>query len=151
MLRIFIAVAMTALAQGTAGGPDKTAVMGSVNQFIDAFNKGDTKTAAAACADQTSIIDEFPPHEWHGPGGCATWMKDYDADAKKNGITDGVVTLRAPKHLDVTADRAYVVVPADYAYKQKGKDMKQTGSILTVALQKGSAGWRITGWAWSRN
>jgi hypothetical protein len=53
--------------------------------------------------------------------------------------------------LDVTADRAYVVVPADYTYKQKGKAMKQTGSILTVALQKGSAGWRITGWAWSRN
>jgi hypothetical protein len=72
-------------------------------------------------------------------------MKDYDADAKKNGITDGVVTLRAPKHLDVVADRAYVVVPADYTYKQEGKEMKQTSSILTVALHKGSAGWRITG------
>ena len=29
--------------------------------------------------EQTSIVDEFPPHEWHGPGACATWAKDFDA------------------------------------------------------------------------
>ena len=26
----------------------------------------------------------------------------------------------------------------------------QIGSLLTIALQKGDAGWRITGWAWSK-
>ena len=83
----------------------------------------------AACADQTSIIDEFPPHEWHGVGGCTKWIADYEADSKKNGITDGVVTLGTPKHVDVTADRAYVVVPADYSYKQKGKPVKETASM----------------------
>jgi hypothetical protein len=50
----------------------------------------------------------------------------------------------------VTADRAYIVVPATYAYKQKGKPMKESGSTLTLALQKGATGWRITGWAWSK-
>jgi len=140
---------LIALAQGA--GSDKAPVIAPVRQIVDAFNKGDTKTAAAVCADQTSIIDEFPPHEWHGPGGCAKWMADYDADAKKNRITDGVVTLGTPKHVDITADRAYVVVPADYAYKQKGKAVKETGSLLTVALQKGAAGWRITGWSWTKN
>jgi hypothetical protein len=148
---IFIAVALIALAQGTTAGPDTAAVMAPVHQFVDAFNKGDTKTAAAACADQTSIIDEFPPHEWHGAGGCAKWMRDFDADSKRNGITDGVVTLGAPKHVDVTADRAYVVVPADYVYKQKGKTVREAGSILTVALRKGAAGWRITAWAWAKS
>jgi hypothetical protein len=29
--------------------------------------------------------------------------------------------------------------------------MKETGSILTVVLQKSAVGWRITGWAWSKN
>ena len=66
------------------------------------------KAVAATCADQAFIIDEFPPHEWHGAGACAKWMDDYDADAKKNGITDGIVTLGVPLHVDVTADRAYV-------------------------------------------
>jgi ketosteroid isomerase-like protein len=148
---IFIALALAALAQGTTAAQDKTAVMASVHQFVDAFNKGDTKTAVAACADQTFIIDEFPPYEWRGPGGCAKWANDYDADAKKNGVTDGVVTLGTPRHVDITADRAYVVVPADYTYKQKGKVVKESGSMLTVVQQKGAAGWRIIAWAWAKN
>jgi hypothetical protein len=117
---------------------------------VDGFNKGDTKTAVAACADQTSIIDEFPPHEWHGVGACSNWANDYDADTRKNGITDGSVTLGRPRHIDITGDRAYVVVPANYAYKMKGKLVKEIGSTLTVALQKGEAGWRITAWSWTK-
>jgi ketosteroid isomerase-like protein len=146
-----IAVGLTALLRGTTAGPDTAGVMASVHQFVDAFNKGDTKTVAAACSDQTSIIDEFPPHEWHGAGGCAKWMQDYDAAAKKEGITDGVVTLGTPRHIDITADRAYVVVPADYAYKQKAKPVKETGSLFTLVLQKSAPGWRIVGWAWTKN
>jgi hypothetical protein len=151
MHSVVMALGLAALVQGTTAGSDKTAVMASIHQFVDAFNKGDTKTAAAACASETSIIDEFPPHEWHGAGGCSKWIDDFDADAKKNGITDGVVTLRTPKHVDIAADRAYVVVPADYSYKQKGKTLKEVGSLLTVVLQKGTGGWRITAWAWSKN
>ena len=151
MRRILIALALAVLAQGATVAQDKTAVMAPVHQFVGAFNKGDTKTAVAACADQTSIIDEFPPHEWHGSGACAKWANDFDADAKKKGITDEVVTLGSPRHIDITGDRAYVVVPADYAYKQKGKSVKETGSILTVALQKSAAGWRMTGWSWAKN
>ena len=151
MYSVVAAIGLIAFGQGAVSSPERTAVMAAVHQFVDAFNKGDTKTAAAACAEQTSIIDEFPPHAWHGAGGCAKWMSDYDADAKKNGITDGSVTLGAPKHVAVTGDRAYVVVPADYAYKQKGKPVKEIASILTVALQTGAAGWRITAWSWSKS
>jgi hypothetical protein len=125
-------------------------VMATVNRFVDGFNKGDAG-ASAACADETSILDEFPPHEWHGPGACAKWMSDYDADAKKNGITDGVVTLGTPKHLDIASDRAYVVIPSTYAFKMKGKPVKETGAAFTFALRKGEAGWRITGWSWAKN
>ena len=131
--------------------PASAAVMVTVQNFVAAFNKGDTKAAAAVCAEQTSIIDEFPPYEWHGIGACAKWMGEYDADAKKNGITDGVVTLGKPSHVDVTVDRAYVVVPANYTYKQKGAAVTEAGSILSIALQKGPAGWRMTGWAWAKH
>lgn len=46
----------------------------SRRQFIDGFNKGDTKSAFAAC--DISIIDEFAPHLWTGPN--ATITKHYD-------------------------------------------------------------------------
>jgi ketosteroid isomerase-like protein len=126
-------------------------VLKFVHQFVDGFNKGDTKAILATCADQTSIIDEFPPHEWHGSGACAKWLGDFEADAKKNGITDGVVTLGKVSHNDVTGDRAYVVVPADYAFKRNGKPEKEVGSIMAIALQKGSSGWKITGWSWAKH
>jgi ketosteroid isomerase-like protein len=138
-------------AAGSAAASDQSAVMASVHQFIDAFNTGDTKTALTACASPVSIIDDFAPHAWEGPTACADWANAYNADAKKNGITDGIVTLGAPWHVDVTGDRAYVVVPTTYTYKQNGKPLTESGSIFTVALKKVAAGWRITGWAWARH
>ena len=60
MHKIFIALAvafLTAafLAAAPAAPSEKTDMMVPVHQFVDGFNKGDTKTALAACADQTSI------------------------------------------------------------------------------------------------
>ncbi|MGB8889528.1 MAG: nuclear transport factor 2 family protein [Candidatus Korobacteraceae bacterium] len=148
--KLLIALAVAVLATGMAAASENTEVMAPVHQFVDGFNHGDTTSALAACADQTSIIDEFPPHEWHGAGACTSWMNDYIANAKKNGISDGIVTLGKPWHIDVTADRAYVVVPANYSFKINGKPMKETGSTFIFALQKTNAGWRITGWAWGQ-
>jgi hypothetical protein len=132
-------------------GSAQTAVLATVNQFVDGFNKGDTKMILASCAEQTSILDEFPPHEWHGAGACAKWITDFDADAKKNGISDGVVTLSNPLHVDITSDRAYVVIPANYIFKLKGKPESELGSIITLTLQRGPTDWRITGWSWAKH
>jgi len=148
--RILLAFIATVLAVGPALAADKDDVMAPIRQFVDGFNKGDVKSAVAACAEQTSIIDEFPPHEWHGAGACQTWANDFDADAKKNGVTDGKVTLGKPRHVDVAGDRAYVVVPTAYTYKLKGKAAKESGSQLTIALQKGANGWKMTAWTWSK-
>ena len=117
-----VALSLAALATfstAQTSGSAQTAVLATVNQFVDGFNKGDTKMALAACADQTSIIDDFPPHEWHGTGACAKWMSDFDADAKKNGDTDGMVKLLKPSHVDITGARAYLVIPANFNFKQK--------------------------------
>ena len=151
MYRFLLALAMTVLAAGPAFAADaRTEVMVTVNQFLDGFNKGDTKAAIAACTDEMSILDEFAPFEWHGAGALANWFSAYEADAKKNGITDGFVTLGKPRHIDVDGDRAYVVVPANYMYKRNGKPVKEIGSTLTGALVKGDAGWHISGWAWGK-
>jgi hypothetical protein len=151
MLIPFTLAVFAAYSTAQAPGSAQTAVLAPVHQFVDGFNKGDTKKFLAACADQTSILDEFPPYEWHGSGACAKWASDIEADAKKNGITDGVVTLSNPSHVDITADRAYVVIPANYTFKQKGKPISEAGSIITLTLQKSPGGWRITGWSWAKH
>jgi ketosteroid isomerase-like protein len=151
MHKLSLALAVTILAAAPAAATDQADVMAPIYQFIDGFNKGDVKSAVAACADQTSIIDEFAPYEWHGTGACSHWAAAFDADAKKNGITPGAVKLGKPRHVDVTGNHAYVVVPTDYAFTQKGKPVKEKGSTLTVALEKEAAGWRITAWTWSKH
>jgi ketosteroid isomerase-like protein len=151
MDKILILLALAGLAPAQPSDSGKSAVLAIVHQFVDGFNKGDTKTALAACADQTSIIDEFPPHEWHGPEACTRWMNDYDANARKQGLSDGIVTLSSPLHVDVAGDRAYVVIPANYTLKQNGKPVRETGSTFTFALQKSPAGWRIIGWSWAKH
>ena len=148
---IFFALALTVVAALPVTATDQSDVMTTVRKSIESFNQGDVKAFTAVCADQASVIDEFPPYAWHGAGACTKWADDYAADAKKNGITDGVVTLGAPLHVDVAGDRAYVVVRASYKFKQNGKLVQETGSILAVALQKSEAGWRMTGWAWAKH
>lgn len=149
---VFVVLAVGASATSAqTGSSQDAAVMSTVSQFVSSFNEGDTKAAAAACGDETSIIDAFPPHEWHGAGACSRWMNDYDADAKTNGITDGFVTLGKPRHVFITGDLAYVVVPADYTFKKNGKPGKESGSMFALVLQKGAAGWRIRGWSWAQN
>jgi hypothetical protein len=74
---------LVALGLTSTAGAQQADVMVPVRQFVDAFNKGDTLTVAAVCAAQTSIIDEFPPYEWHDAGACSTWMSDYDTKKGK--------------------------------------------------------------------
>jgi hypothetical protein len=103
-----VVVVMLAGLAVAAESPDQAAAMKLVNQFVDGFNKADSKTVLASCAHQTAIIDAFAPYTWQS---CTTWLDAYNAWAKKSGITDGAVTLAAPKVADITGDRAYVVVP----------------------------------------
>src|SRR2546422_7757125 len=107
MHKVMIALVAALLAAGPLVASEKTDVMEAVQRAVDAFNKGDTQTLVASCTDQMCIIDEFSPFEWHGAGTCSKWLADYDADAKKSGITDGIVRIGKPRHVDVTGDRAY--------------------------------------------
>jgi ketosteroid isomerase-like protein len=145
---LLAALAIVSLA-GPARASDEADAVAPIKQFIDGFNKGDAKTALAACASPAVVIDEFAPFLWQGANACADWANDFDADAKKNGITDGFVKLSKPRHVYVSGDRAYVVVPTAYDYKRNGKKVSQTGAVMAVTLQKGAAGWKITGWSWA--
>jgi hypothetical protein len=146
VMTAFVLVVLLAGLAVAAESPDQAAAMKVVNQFVDGFNTADSKTVLATCAHQTAIIDAFAPYTWQS---CSMWMEAYNAWAKKSGIMEGMVTLAAPKLVDITGDRAYVVVPASFAYKQNGKPMNQDGAVWTLVLQKGTAGWRITAWAWA--
>jgi ketosteroid isomerase-like protein len=121
-----------------------------VKKFVEAMNKGDVRAVAALHAPQASIVDELPPYHWMGNSAVADWARDVDTDFKKREITEPKIVLQKPLHVDITGDRAYVVVPATLNYREKKKSRSQKGSLLTVSLQKYADGWLIAGWAWTR-
>jgi ketosteroid isomerase-like protein len=137
----------TKKAKAPAQTDDQKAAMAVVHQFVDSFDKGDVKSAVATCADNASIIDEFPPYNWQG---CQNWADTYGSVAKQEDLTDGHVTLSKPLHVDVKGDRAYIVVPASFSYKQKGKLKSEPNARFTLALQKQGDTWKIVAWAWGK-
>ena len=138
-----------AIAAPASVASDKTDVVDAVRRYVDNLDPDKLQTALAMCDSQVSIIDEFPPHEWHGPTACADWWKGLLAYNDKSGVTDGSATLGTPQTVDVNEDHAYYVAPMKYTYKQRGKSIKETASFA-VALRRTQAGWRITGWAYAK-
>ena len=96
MPKVVIAVAIAVVGTGPVVASQEADVMAPVRQFVDGFNKSDIKMAQAACADQTFIIDDFPPHEWRGSGATSKWFLDLTRMGKKNGMSDSFVTYSSP-------------------------------------------------------
>ena len=120
MSRVMTALAVSLLIAAPAFASDRSDILSVLNQWNDA----DEAKAVAACADEASVIDDVPPFEWHGPGACSRWQKDYDAYLEKEGMTDATGTVGKPRQLIITGDRAYAVVPTTFAYTKKGKPAK---------------------------
>lgn len=124
--------------------------MSTVHRYIDAFNEGDVKGMAAAFAVPGSILDGMPPHVWQGTTAAEDWYRDVLINTKKEGASDFVVTLGTPRHMEITGDAAYLVVPATMRFKVHGKQITQSGAVFTLALRQLSEGWRIAAWAWAK-
>jgi hypothetical protein len=145
ILALIACIPLAPAATAAVGG-DLTA---PIRQFIDAFNSGDTKSEYAACAKGDIVImDEFAPHLWVGPRAPQQWAADYDKHAQATGVTDGRVTYGAPTRKEVEGDKAYVIVPTVYLYKEHGKPLVEEGQ-LTLTLHVEAAAWKITGWTWT--
>ena len=136
-------------AAASAATPDAQ-LMAPIQKFIDSFNKGDAAAAAAthsATAD-LAIIDEVSPHLWHGPEAFQAWSAALESDSKKRGLTDQAVTISAAIREETDGHEAYVVVPAVFAFKERGV-AKREPAQMTFVLKKDAGGWLIHGWTWT--
>ena len=125
-------------------------VLAAVRQYVDAFNNADPKAMAAACADPMQILDGMSPHVWQGPTAAEDWWRDVLTEGEHLGASGYRIALDEPKHVDVTGEYAYVVLPATMTFDLRGTKVTQTGSLWTVGLRKVASGWRLTAWAWAK-
>lgn len=124
--------------------------MAAVQQYIDAFNRGDAEAMAAMFSAPASILDGMAPHLWVGPTAAQDWYRDVLIEGQEHGASNYHVTLGEPSHNKITGDAAYVVAPATMSFQVHGTQVTQTGAALTVALRKLPQGWRIAAWAWMK-
>jgi ketosteroid isomerase-like protein len=152
MKKFTLAVAALAVAFTFVPSPSSAAgstPMATISQAVRAFNAGDYKTWAAACASPAQVIDDFPPHVWSGATACADWVAAFEAMIKKQKLSSMTVAFGTPTTNTVTGNVAYVVLPATLHYNANNKPVKMTGAVMTIALKKTSGGWLMTGWAWA--
>jgi ketosteroid isomerase-like protein len=144
---LFVCTVMWSLNVFAASPNDE--ITAPVVKFIDSFNKGDVKAAAATHTEKgIVIIDEVAPYLWQGHDSFKNWLADLEKHDKARGITDGKVTLGSVTRVEVEGDRAYVVYPSAYTFKQKGVAMKEAAQ-MTFAMKKAESGWRINGWSFT--
>ena len=108
----------------------------AVLQYVEAFNNGDSTAMAASCADPMQILDGMSPHVWQGPTAAEDWWTDVLSEGEHLGASGYRIALGEPRHVDVTGDYAYVVVPATMTFQLRGQPVTQTGSLYTVALRQ---------------
>ena len=124
--------------------------MAAVRKYVDAFNTADPEAMAATCADPMQILDGMSPHVWRGPTASQDWWRDVVTEGEHLGASGYHISLGEPRHVDVTGDFAYVVVPTTMTFDLRGTQVTQTGSLWTVALRKVDTEWRLSAWAWAK-
>jgi hypothetical protein len=148
-LALFGTLVLLGVSAAAGAATPEAELMAPIRLFVDSFNKGDLRAAAAALSPAgLAIVDDVPPHVWMGHFALETWSKALAASDQAAGNTGGAVTLAKPAHVVASADRGYVVVPVVYTFKTKGAAMREPAQMV-FALQKGTNGWQITGWAWA--
>lgn len=146
-MKVAIVGVLACLAASSAAWAGTTPV-GTVHDFIDAFDRGDGAAAAATQSPDVSIIDEMAPHAWTAPGAFQGWVGAVMADAKANGQSGNKVTLGEVIRAEDNGDTAYVTMAATYSYSQKGAAISEPARMV-FALKKAGGDWKIAAWAWA--
>ena len=138
------------LVTAQALSPDETEVLSRIQQTIDAANRNIDSAPASNFMPSVVLVDDLAPYVFQGPAADAIleWRNAYDADSVKNSITDFSMQLLKPRRVEVSGDRAYIVLPAVYSFKQRLKPMQKRGTI-TATLERLDKKWLIATWSWA--
>lgn len=149
MKALLTLAAVAAIAIAPIAHAADAAVEAPIRAMIAGFNSGDVASVKAAHVAAPSIVDEVTaPFVWTGPTAFDDWLGTLVKSEEALGRTGGTVAIGAITRETVVGDHAYVIAPSTYSFQQKGKTMRETGT-LTWVLVKTDAGWKIEAWTWT--
>jgi hypothetical protein len=136
---------MVALLACTNAVPGMAADKNDIRGVIKTVESGGV---VALCAPDAVVVDDFGQHLWKGPSACSNWMMALGVYMSAHNMTAPSLKFGEPWQITVDQRAAYVVVPATFGFKVKGKDGTLDG-IWTWSLKKTDAGWKINAMAWT--
>ncbi len=146
---VFTLVATASLAATSAVHAADRAVEAPIRTMITAFNKGDVPLAKSTHVAAPMILDEpTAPFAWSGKTAFDDWIAALGKSEAAAGKTGGKVALGPAVRESVMGNHAYVIVPSTYTFQQKGRAMRETGT-MTFALVRGNTDWKIQAWTWT--
>lgn len=145
-MKMLLALAAMTFATPALADP---VVQAPIRAMEAAFNAGNVAAAKATHVAAPSILDEVTaPFIWMGPSAFDDWIATLGRSEAERGRTGGHVTFGPATRETVEGDRAYVILPSRYTFRQRGRAMQETGTI-TFALTKQDTVWKIAAWAWT--
>jgi ketosteroid isomerase-like protein len=121
----------------------------TVQNYVDAFNRGDADGMASCFGLPGSILDGMAPHIWTGPTAPRDWYRDVLIEGEHHGASAYTLTLGDVQRNDVTGDSVYLIFSAALTFQLKGQTMATPG-LYTVVLNNTADGWLIQAWAWAK-
>jgi hypothetical protein len=149
VIRILLLASSLSCAHAYAS--DESDVVHRMQETIDAANRSiDPASLAVNFAPSVVLVDDLAPFVFEGTASVALsdWLTAYAADSDKNHVTDFSMRLLKPRRVEVERDRAYVIFPAVYRFKQHDKPGQERG-VITATLVKIDSKWLIATWSWA--
>lgn len=122
--------------------------MATLNGVIAAADADNASQVNSYFVSSATVVDDFPPFSWSGPGAGARWWSASDKDAAKHGIAHVQAALQPLTHFAVAGDDAYVVAPLAITYTVKGQPARMSG-LWTLTLRQIGRSWKITSATWA--
>lgn len=152
MHRLLVSIGVAATLAGTgvcARDSGSAAVMTSIRAFTDSVNHGDMAAALGYFTANPSIIEDLAPYRFTGPQAGTSWINAMGANAQAHGFTGIDMKLSSATRIEVTADRAYAIVPGVLTFTMKDGGTKRAAGTLTFALQQVDRAWKIDAMTWT--
>jgi hypothetical protein len=146
MKQILCAAAVASILFGGNAFASETAnVKAAVRHLIADSNSGNDAAFKADLTEPALFIDEYAPFAW--VGAKDGWLNAYNDYNKQNAVTAAKTTPLSFRHVNVSGDRAYVVLRSLYTYREAGKAQKEPGTeVFTLVRADGK--WLADGYAW---
>lgn len=122
-----------------------------VEQFIQrhvaALNNKDVAVMETDWTANGTVVDAFPPFEWHGQAPEKQWWNDLQGMLKSAGFTSADAEINGWQRTFVAGDHAYAVANATVWIAGPTVNLKADGT-WTFVLHRQNGAWRLASWTW---